>query len=163
MAVTTEQSTQVTNQNAANAHLEPNEIQGRLRVAFFDFTQGAAAGDANSTMDLIHLPAGRVRVMSKLSYITSSAFGASRVLDIGYTAHTDQGGTAVTADPDAIADGLDVSAAADLQMGDSTTTGVAATTLLLNGQDRVLIQSIVTGGTIPAAATLNGFLVYVND
>jgi len=163
MAVTTEASTQATNQAANNAHLEPNEISGRLRVAHFEFTQGSAAGDANSTVDMIYLPAGRVRVMSKLSYVTCSAFGSSRVLDVGYTAHTDQAGTAVSADADAMADGLDVSSAADLQMGLSTSSGVAAMSLLLNSRDRVLIQGICTGGTLPAAATLAGFITWVND
>lgn len=163
MAVTAEKSTQVTNQEAANAHLEPNEASGRLRIGYFDFTQGAAAGDANSTVDLAYMPAGRVRVISKLSFITCSAFGSARTLNIGYTAHTDQAGDSVNADEDAVADGLDVSAAADLQMGLSTAAGVAATTLLLNGRDRVLLQAKCLGGTLPAAATLNGFFVYVND
>ena len=166
MAVTTEKSTQATNQEANNAHLETREVQGRLRIAYFDFTQGAAAGDATSTVDLIYIPAGRVRVMSKMCWVTCSAFGASRVLDVGHTGYTDEGGTAVTADPDMMADGLDVSAAADIQMGLTTSTGVAAATgmtHLFTSRDRTLIQAVVAGGTIPAAATLNGFLVYVND
>lgn len=162
MATTAQVSTQATSQVAANAHLEPNETSGRLRIAYYDFTQ-SGAGDAGSTVDLHYLPAGRIRIMSKLSYITCSAFGAARTLDIGYTAYTDQAGASVAADADALADGLDVSAAADLQCGLSTAAGVAATTLLTNGRDRVKLQAVVAGGTIPDAATLNGFFIYVND
>lgn len=165
MAVTTENSDQIDNQEASPpVRLNTNELGGRLRIARFTFTQGAAAGDANSTVDLVKLPPGKtISILKDLCKINHSAFGAGRTLDIGYVAHTDNDGDAVAADVDALLDGADVSAAGNLPMG--TGTGAVGTNnvLTLNTRSAVDIQAICLGDTLPVGATLNGYIVYVED
>src|SRR5262245_36822835 len=88
MAVTNEKSTQMTKLTSSpKQELSVKELDGRLRVARFDHTQGAAAGDIGSTVDLVRLPAG-ARVLPRFSYLLSTAtFGAARTLSIGTRAH----------------------------------------------------------------------------
>lgn len=165
MAVTTEKSDQVTNLEALPpVRLNTDELAGRLRIARFSFTQGAAAGDANSTVDLVKMPVGKtVTILKNLSRIACSAFGASRVIDIGHQGFTNLDGTVVAAAIDVLLDAGDVSAIADLAMGAGTNALTVTNTFTINSQTAALIQAIVTGGTIPAGATLTGYIVYVED
>ena len=159
MAVTTEKSTQITNSEAKpRVPLAANDWSGKLRVARFDFTQGAAAGDANSTVDMVRLPAGSVRVYLAMSRITTSAFGSSRTLDIGHTAYTGFDGATVAADEDDLDAAQSISGAASyVPIG---TVGGDETKLFESHGDGVLIQAKCEGGTIPIAATINGYFVY---
>lgn len=165
MAVTTENSDQVDNMEALPpVRLNTNELGGRLRIARFSFTQGAAAGDANSTVDLVKLPPGKtVTILKDLCNINHSAFGAGRTLDIGYIAHTNLDGTAVAADVDALLDGADVSSAGNIPMGTGTGAVGTSNVLTLNARAAVTIQGICLGDTLPVGATLNGYIVYVED
>jgi hypothetical protein len=164
MAVTTEKSTQVTavDDTEPPVYPEANEWHGRLRVARFTFTQGAAAGDATSTATLVKLPGGAVRILGHLSRIAFSAFGASRTLNIGYTANRDKAGAAVAADPDAFASSVDVSSAGTTTLAEALATTTDGTTLITS-QAGFYIDCVVAGGTIPAAATINGYVVYVAE
>lgn len=165
MAVTTEKSDQIDNMEALPpVRLNTNELGGRLRIARFSFTQGAAIGDANSTADLVKLPPGKtVTILKDLCRLNHSAMGAGRTLDIGYTAHTNLDGTAVSADVDALLDGADVENAGNIPMG--TGTGAVGTdnTLTLNARAAVTIQAICLGDTLTVGETLNGYIVYVED
>jgi len=165
MAVTTEKSTQVTNMEATPpVRLAAGELHGRMRIARFTFTQGAAAGDANSTADLVKLPAGKnVTLLKNLSRITCSALGAARVVDIGHTGYTNIDGTVIAAAADNLLDGGDVSAAATLSMGAGTNGLTANDAVVFNSRGGATLQAKVTGGTIPAGATLNGYFVYIED
>jgi len=165
MAVTTEKSTQVTQMEATPpTKLDATELVGKLRIARFDFTQGSAAGDATSTMDLVKIPPGKtVRIFKSMSRIIVSAFGAARLLDIGHTGYTNLDGTAVAAAADVFMDGQDVSAAALIRCGLGTNAFTAEDAFAINAKEAVVIQAVVAGGTIPAAATINGYLVYVED
>lgn len=161
MAVTNSLSDQLT--NAAAVPVVRNnavDVTGKLRIAYFSFTQGAAAGDATSTADLVKLPPGRVRVLEELSKIRFSAFGASRVLDIGYKTYTGNDGVAVAADDDGFATDIDVSAAGNATFAEANH---AANTHLFQSRDGVTVYATVAGGTIPAAATLSGYVVYTMD
>lgn len=164
MAVTAEKSIQVTNMEAnPPVKLETNERHGRTRIAYFSHTQGAAAGDIGSTVDLCKLPAGKVRVLKTESYIVCSTFGAARVLDIGHTGYTQPDGTVVAASADTIADGIDVSAAASKQMGAGTNALGTDPTVVYESKAGLTIQAVVAGGTWPVAATLKGYIEYVLD
>ena len=154
MAVTTEKSDQITNHEATPPVMtNVADWGGKKIVRYFSFTQGAAAGDATSTVDLITLPKGDLSIWVPDCVIKYSAFGASRVLDVGYNAYTDIGGDAVAADPNAMEDDLDVSGAGTSRM---------STGLRVNIQSKtdVTILATVAGGTIPAAATLEGYITY---
>jgi len=161
MAVTTEQSTEYALTQAVPAKVPAShQLHGRMRIAFFAFTQGSSAGDATSTATLVKLPAGKVRLMNRLSYIGFSALGASRTLDLGWQAYTDDNGDAVAADPNGLDDGVDVSSAGSVIPGGTIGTHE---TKLFESQAGVVIDAQINDGTIPAAATLMGHLVYVVD
>lgn len=139
--------------------LDTSEVGGRQRIAFFDFTQ-SGAGDANSTAILAKLPAGRLRILREASVISSSAFGASRTLDVGYQAFTAKDGTETAADADALVDGVSVANAATNAMD---AAAGADPTLFVNSRTGVTIEATVLGGTIPDGATLKGYIAYIKD
>lgn len=151
----------VTNQNSAqydSERLYPVEYHGKLRIAYFEFTQGVAAGDATSTAELCRLPMGRIRILPQLSRIAFSAFGAARVLDVGYRAYVTEGNVAVAELANAFANDIDVSAA--------DADGVPLGALLkydIFSTKGVVIFGQVAGGTIPAAATIKGYIIYVAE
>lgn len=161
-AVTTESSTEYTNETASPpVKVASSTKGGKQRIAYFSFTQSAAVGDANSTANLVKLPPGKVRLLKPESRFVCSAFGAARLLDIGYLAHTKGDGTAVAASQDTILDGGDVAAAAKLECGAGTNGLGTDATILFDSRDGVSIQALCSGGTIPAGATLKGFFTYV--
>lgn len=161
MAVTAEKSDQITNIEAKPVvFLKPDDWMGRLKIFRFNFTQGAAAGDAGSTAELVKLPPGRWRILLPLCRIAHSAFGAARTLDLGWQAYTDNNGDAVAADPNGLDDGNDVSAA-----GSFVPTGTVGgdETYLFENSDEVTIEAQCNDGTLPAGATLDGYIIAVAD
>ena len=162
MAITTENSIQYANTVAEPRVRNPtHEAHGRLRFARFNFTQGAAAGDAGSLARLVRLPKGRVRLVLPLSRVAHSALGASRTIDLGWEAHVaDDGSGDVAADPNGLDDGVDGATAGAFVPGG--TVGGDETRLFAS-LDGVVITAQVNDGTIPAGATLDGHLAYVMD
>jgi hypothetical protein len=158
MAVSSEKSVQMDRLDAIPPEANPvHEWRGKKRILYFSHTQ-AVAGDAASIQSLAKLPQGSVRVIADESRVYFSAFGASRVLDIGFAAYTNLDGEAVAADPDFFATDVDVSAA-----GSALLSEASAKLPLFESLDGVEIESVVAGGTIPAAATLEGYITYVID
>lgn len=162
MAVTTENSTQYANTQADPRVMNPtHEAHGRVRIARFNFTQGASAGDAGSIARLVKLPKGKVRVILPLSRVAFSAMGASRTMDLGWEAYrADDGSGDVAEDPNGLDDGVDVSSAGSVIPG-GTLGGDE--TALFESLDGVVLTAQVNDGTIPAAATLDGYVAYVMD
>ena len=160
MAVTTEKSVQITNAEASPRTAIPAyDWSGKMRIARFEFTQGAAAGDANSTAELVKLPAGRVRLYLAQSRVTTSAFGTSRTLDLGHKAYTDEDGSAVAADEDSLDAAQSVSGAASyVPIG--TVGGDESILYKSQSTDGVVVIAKCEGGTIPVAATIKGYFVY---
>lgn len=163
MAVTTEKSTEVTNSTATPIVLNAVDVwHGRVRDFIFNFTQGAAAGDANSTMDLVEVPPGS-RILSGLSVIKHSAFGTARTLDVGFTAYTDGLNAAVAAVVDKFLDGLDVALVGQPFMGTGTNAALIHKFTEEVKEGKILIQAKVLVDTIPAAATLEGWMAVIED
>ncbi len=159
MAVTTEDSAEIVNVDARPpVLLDETDWLGKLRFFGFAFTQGAAAGDATSIQRLVKLPPGKWRVILAMSRITNSAFGAARTLDLGWEAYIDQDGNAVAVDPNGLDDGNDVSAASSFN---PTGTVGEDETILLSSKSGVVITAQVNDGTIPIAATINGYFIAV--
>jgi len=150
MAVTTENSNLMANALASPVKLNEGAVDGTAKI--WTFTQGAAAGDANSIARLFILKANEVLDTHHFS-IAYSAFGAARTLDIGWEAYTLPDGTAVAADPNGIADGIDVSSAGRSVVADAPTSNVDSLGPI---KADITITAQVIGGTIPAAATING-------
>ena len=163
MAITKQSSDQLTRaEKQPISRLHSNEHRGRKRILKFTFTQDGA-GDAGSIARLTKLPSGRTRVLSRESWVSCSAFGSGRTLNVGHTEYKNRLGETVAENADAIADGLSVVAAADLRMGDSTTAGVAAMDLEFDANDTPEIIAKVVGGTIPDGAKLEGWITCVQD
>lgn len=160
MAVTNEVSDQIANTTAVPGVKNKSYDLSKVRFAYFTFTQGAAAGDAASTVGLAKIPAGRKVVLPHLSRLKRSAFGAARVLDIGHTGWTKKDGAAQAAAADVLLDGLDVSGAGAAVMGTGTN---AVERLVIESKAGTTIQAVVAGGTIPAAATLEGYIAYLDE
>lgn len=163
MALTAEKSTQVTNLEASPVVNPPtDEFYGRVRYALGEFTQGAAAGDANSTADLVFIPQG-CRILPQ-SQVFVSALGTSRTLDVGHTAHVEADGTDVSAAVDKFIDGLDVSSAVLHAPFGTGTNGVNKFQFVeqIDG-GRALIQAKCLGGTLLAAATIDAHVLFVKD
>lgn len=162
MAVTTQKSTQLTNAEAVPVvRTHSLDLAGKLRVAYFDFTQDGA-GDVNSTIDLVKLPPGRVRVFPALSFVSVSALGAARTLDIGYAAYTDIAGDAVAAVEDFFWSAVDVSTAVIADLVEATTTDLA-TGKIFQSQGGVTIQAKVEGDGIDDGETISGYIVFSSD
>jgi len=157
MAVTNENSDQIDRLEAVPSKPVNPIDHATLKYLFFEFTQGAAAGDAGSTAALVKLPPGEVRVFNDLSRIYSSAMGSGRTMDIGHEAYTEQDGDAVAADPDDLDANVDVSAAVAFNIGGTVGTHE---TKVFNSRDGVILTAQVNDGTMPAAATISGYIVY---
>ena len=162
MAVTTENSAQYAESYVSIPAKVPeaHEWAGRLRIAFFEFTQGAAAGDAGSTATLVKLPAGKVRLILPMSYLGVSALGSSRTMDLGWQAYVNDSGATVAADPNGLDDGVDVSSATA-----AAPAGTIGTheTVLFESRDGVVIDAQVNDATLPVGGTIMGYLIYTID
>lgn len=136
----------------------PIDDHGKLRFQYANVVASGALAQ-NGTIGLFWLPPGRKRILPHLSRITTSAFGASRTLDVGHDAYMKRpaGNDAEAADPDAFIDGLDVSSA--------VTAGIVGTALKFDmySMDEVLVYATVLGGTMPDGATLQLLLAYLYE
>ena len=91
------------------------------------------------------------------SFVTTTAFGASRTLDVGYQEYTDIRGTLTNSDIDAFLDGLDVSAAvAQTVFGSQSASVTYGKGFYLDGQTDVLAK--VIGGTLPTNGIIQGII-----
>lgn len=147
MVATAKKSEQIT--MIEEGKINASADNAKLRIACFDFKQGTGAGTAGSTADLVVLPA-LCRIIPTLSRITTSALGAT--LDIGLRAYTDVEGNAVVEDDDALGDAIS---------GDATSKN-------FNIEGYVDVDSrhsvtVFAKGTLPASATLKGYIAYLAD
>lgn len=154
MAVENEKSAQVINNDAGIVN-DSHSGKGQLFALFFDADPGA--GDANSTIALVDVPAGIYRYLVFLSRIYYSAFGTARTMDVGWDAYTNVDGTAVLADEDGIHSAQDVAAAGSFSPGDELTTG----SKLFDSQSGVRIRAKVEAAALGAGETLDGYLVFM--
>jgi len=136
-----------------------------MRIATFAHTQ-SGAGDATSSVALARLPAGRVRLLLVSSALYMNWTTSSATLDLGWDAHTDLDGDAVAADPNGLADGLDVDTAGYVTGATlAALAGLAATagTRLFESKDGVVIRATSQDVALANGDTLAGYLVYVQD
>jgi hypothetical protein len=142
--------------------LAPCDHHGRIRMAWFDWLNGAVAGDAGGVISVVKLPAGRVRLLGRLSSIYHNMTTGSNTIDIGWAAYTGIDGVAVDADPDGLDDGVSVETAGTINVG--TVAAVAATcgSKVFESQTGVVI-TITSVGIVAAADVLQGFFAYVLD
>lgn len=152
MAVTTERGVIVSvREGTSTTALTRLQCGCAVNCMPIDFTQSAAAGDATSTQAITVMPAGKHKILSIV--LVTSAFGASRVLDVGYEAHTKSDGTtAVTASANAFKDDLDVANAATTRIDLNRD---------MDSRAGYVVSTTVVGGTIPAGATIKGYVTFI--
>lgn len=156
MAVTNTDSDLMQNVRAQPPRTNANNRSGaHLLFEEFDAVQGAAAGDATSRLRLCSLPA-RARYQAILSRFVWTAFGAARLLSLGWERYQRQDGIWVTEDVDGLGAGLDV-AAAGSNFGSGFPTGMITS---MEFPAQVTLILVCTGGTIPAGARVQGVIAY---
>lgn len=142
----------------------PPDDHAKLRFLFTK-TVVAVQGDANSTFGFGRLPPGNVRVAYPFCYIRASgtAFGASRVLDVGLGAYRTK------QDQATVGDGLVAASANELANDiDISANGRFALSATLLKYDLYSLQGIpvtglVAGGTSPVNAVLESMIAYLYD
>lgn len=131
-----------------------------LRLYTFEFAQ-SGTGDDGSSVRLVFFQPGRYVIHPHLSRFYHSAFGASRVLDIGLSAYTADDGSSVAAALTRFDDDVNVASAAaatGIAMGsDAVAADVAGATINVGAGGAYLVATC-TGGTIPDGAVLRGYL-----
>lgn len=143
-------------QLADDYRARPTEDHGKLRFQYFKATM--QAGDAGSTIDLVRLPPGAVRVLPGLSRISCEALGAARVLDVGHRAYTKRGdGTEEAVSLNALANDIDV---ANAVAGAALGTAIKYDFYSTAG---VVIAAQVNGAAMPADKVLEGYIAYLYE
>jgi len=148
----------------------PIDDHGKLRFQYFSvgiITPITVAYAANDQVELFKLPPGRKRILPFLSRLQWTAFGASRTIDIGHRAYMKRpsDNDLEVENVDAFIDGLDVSAAQTTPLAWATPVDVNASQMKYDvySLEEVTVYMSILGGTMPAAATLQGFCAYIYE
>lgn len=152
MPATFQKSSQLTAIDAGGKTAAPDGGGSPLRAYFFSAVQ-AGAGTAGSTVELVRIPAGRVRIFTVLSSLTSNPIaGAGATAQVGYAAYTDANGVAVPASVNAFTvTPLDVATTTPKTLNAGTGQGV-----LLDSSSGISIVA-----TFTAIADLSGTAGYI--
>lgn len=163
VALAVTESTQIANVNAVPpVALAPSEHHGRIRIAFFDWLNGLVAGDAGGVISVVKLPAGKVRLLGRLSSIYHDMTTGSNTIDIGWAAYTDIDGEVVAADPDGLDDGISVETAGTILVGTVAAMITTCGQKLFESQEGVMI-TVTSVGIVAASDVMQGHFAYVLD
>lgn len=165
MAITNEKSAELTLVTGTPASMvEVFKWHGRLRVATFKHTQGAAAGDIGSTADLVKLPAGSVRVIGALSKIYFRGNTALTTMDVGTRAFKKLDGTTNAELATAYVSAFAVGAGTvNTPLDEAVANAGTFHDTVHQSQDGVTIFAKVAGAVWAVGAVTEGFIVYVLD
>lgn len=162
MGVTAIRSTE---QGLAVGHLQDNTNQayrtwpaegGKIRYAHFTVPAIAAQGDITSTIELVNLPAGRVRILPTESKIKCSAYGVSATMDFGLRAYVASDGKTAVAEA-----GTDLVATKDMSSAlVASAIGASAMKKDYFSAKGLTVFATVRGAAMPANATLEGWIAY---
>lgn len=161
MGVTTQNSTEYAALLAGTTQY-PTEVAGQVHSSYFTHDQ-SGAGDATSSVALIKLPPGRVRLLLSNSIAYVNWTTSSATLDLGWDAYTGLDGVAVVADPNGLIDGMDVDAVGLRSFSTSAVAAVLATgyTKLFESRDGVVIRATSEDTAIASGDDLVGHFQYV--
>ena len=162
MAVTTQESVEYANIFTTEPVVmtQPDQWLGRLRIATFVHDQ-VGAGDVLSTIALVKLPPGRVRLLGALSRAYINWTTAVATIDIGWDAYTGKDGVAVVADPDGLDNGLDVELAG--AVGLCSVQAANANVKVFESQTGVVIRAKSISTAIIAGDDIEGYLVFIAE
>ena len=151
MAITTQESDQL----GSAERLWQNELGGKLSMAYVSYTQ-VGAGDANSSVAAVKLPAGRVRFIGGLSKLPVMDWPT---VDVGWDEYVDINGDTVAADPDGLDDGIALAVSA-VSLG--TAQAATADSYLFESQAGVTLRFTCTAA-VTDGESIAGVLVYVKE
>ena len=129
--------------------LDPTEQHGRIRIAHFD--TGTIDAAQNDLLNLIKMPAGKVRILRVSG--ANPAYGTSATLDIGHTGYTNLAGAAVAASENAFISALAVASAAAID---------SIIDVTIESRGGFVLQGKLEGAN-PASGALKGWIEYVVD
>jgi len=133
------------------------DARGGLECAWSGvYTHTATEGSGTGEVNLVKLPPGKLRVLTDLCRLVTTAFATSADLHIGHRAYTGGDGVAVVEDDNSLADNLDAGGGAL----DQTLPLPAAGYQEYDSQDGVLIYAMIDTGNIEATDTISLFVVY---
>lgn len=141
-------------QNVPSENIKTNEQGGKVRIAFAEYE--ASSLQIGDVIQFFNLPNG-ARIID--GYLANDALGASTTLSVGYAAHTNAAGTAVSASAANFLAATSTSSAAR--------TDIAATIALGSGsvvdanKDGMPITATLAGGA--ATGTIYLMVRYVVD
>ena len=131
--------------------LDTNELHGRVRVAYADFT----AATAQETINMFKLPNGARIIGGRLNH---AALGCSTTVSVGHAAYDNAAGTTVAADVDeykAAAASTSVSAA------DIARTTALGENSVVDAPDGLIVTATTAGGNATGLITVQ--MTYVLD
>ncbi len=140
--------------------LSPVAHHGKLRIAKVTYLQ-VAEGTNLDVIELCKLPAGRVRLIGRLSNLYIDLNSASQIIDIGWKAYVDLDGADVAADLVGLDDALDVDTVGTFLIGSVTLVAVGGNHLF-ESQEGVIITMSCDIKPL-ANDTIDGFIAYVLD
>lgn len=132
----------------------PVETIAKLFLGKFTYVHTAGAGTGE--IDLLEMPAGRIRVYPDLSRIVTSAFAANADIHLGYRAYVNSANVAVVADDNAFLDNGDAGGGAI----DSAWVLPAEGFLEINSRNGWILTAMVDTGNIEDTDTISGWIAY---
>ncbi len=129
---------------------------GRMMVAYYKYTHAAGAGQGE--INLLLLPAGKLRIFSDLCRSITDDMGASATMDIGYRAYNDPEATtpAVVEDDNYFLDDAAVGAGARDEAWLLPAAGIG----LFNTKSGLEIFASIDAGNIEDGDVIQGYVVY---
>jgi len=140
--------------------LSPVEHHGKIRIAKVTYLQ-VAEGTNLDVIELCKLPAGRVRLIGRLSNLYINLASDSQLIDIGWKAYVGLDGVAVNASLVGLDDALDVDTVGTFLIG-SVTLVAKGGNYLFESQEGVIITMSCDIKPL-ANDTIDGFIAYVLD
>lgn len=142
--------------------LNVDESHGKIRICRFDYDQ-VANGAENDIIQLVKLPAGRIRVLGSESFLYHS-FAAGNIglsLGVGWAAYKDFAGDAVAADEGGLDDAINCDPAGSVTIGSEVLA--EGQSKVFESQEGVVITATVKVAIVTAGDSLKGHIAYVLD
>jgi hypothetical protein len=139
-------------QDTPSVKLDTNELHGRVRVAYADFT---AAG-AQETINMFKLPNGARIIGGRVNH---AALGSSTTLSIGHAAYVNAAGTTVAADVDEYKAAAASTGAVGFNIAATTALGENS---VVDAPDGLVVTATTAGGS-DATGFLSVQMTYVLD
>ena len=131
--------------------LDTNELHGRVRVAYADFT---AAG-AEETINMFKLPNGARIIGGRANH---AALGSGTTLSVGHAAYDNAAGTTVAADPDEYKAAAASTSALGFYIANTTALGENS---VVDAPDGLVVTATTAGGD--ATGLIEVQMTYVLD